>query len=204
MGAGGDDHAVQLIDEIGGFRSRTRGNLEDCRQAVLLVAWIDALGTVADIEILVEAQPGFALDDRHADLFGRARVDRGLVDHHVALRYHLGDGAAGLFQRRQVRVLEFVDGCRHGDDIDIRIGGILEPRGVAQVLGPAQLLVADFQRGIMPRLEFPDSLGVDVIADGFQLAAKLGRQRQADIAQPQYADAQIFSRNHGFLRVSKR
>ena len=40
---------------------------------VLLVARVDALGRVADVEVLLPAHAGVLLQDRHADFLGRAR-----------------------------------------------------------------------------------------------------------------------------------
>ena len=68
--------AVQLVDELRGFGRRARGDLADGRQAMLLVARVDALGAVAGEEILVELQARDALEDRHAHLFGAARDTR--------------------------------------------------------------------------------------------------------------------------------
>ena len=86
---------VQRVDEVGHFGRRARGDLEDRRQAVLLVARVDALRAVAGEEVLVELQARDALEDRHADLFGAAGIDGGFVDHDVALLQHLADGLAG-------------------------------------------------------------------------------------------------------------
>jgi hypothetical protein len=72
-------------------------------QPVLLVAGVDALGAVAREEIHVELEPRDTLEDRHADFLGAARVDRGLVDHHVALFEHLPTDS-----------LDFTSGVRSG------------------------------------------------------------------------------------------
>jgi hypothetical protein len=53
VGAGGDDGAVQRVDEVGGLRGRAGGDLLDGGQAVDLVARVDALGAVADVEALL-------------------------------------------------------------------------------------------------------------------------------------------------------
>ena len=54
-------------------------------QRVLLVAGVDALGRVAELEVDALLQARDPLEDRAADVLGDARVDGGLVDHHVAL-----------------------------------------------------------------------------------------------------------------------
>ena len=86
------------------------------RQAVFLVARIDALGAVAGEEILVELETGLALEDGNADLFGAARIDGGFVHHDVALLEHLADGLAGALERREVGAVVAIDRRRHRDD----------------------------------------------------------------------------------------
>ena len=116
VGAGGDHRAVERVDEVGDLGRRAGGDLDDAGQAVLLVARVDALRAVARVEVAVVDQPGFLLQDRHADFLGRARIDRGFVDHHVAALERAADAAAGRLQRAEVRPLELVDRGRHGDD----------------------------------------------------------------------------------------
>jgi hypothetical protein len=67
-------HGVQGLGAV------AADDLEDLGQRVLLVARVDALGAVADEEVLLPLQAGFALQHRHADLFGGTWIDRRLVD----------------------------------------------------------------------------------------------------------------------------
>ena len=94
MGARLDDRLVELVDELGDFGSGPGGDLLDRGEPVFLVAWIDALRTVADEEVLIELESGLAFQDRHTDFFRAAGIDRGLVDHHIALLHR----PAGLRQ----------------------------------------------------------------------------------------------------------
>src|SRR4029077_9046267 len=110
--AGGHDGSVQPIDELRRFGRRTRGDLEDVRQAMLLVAGIDALRTVTDKESLVELQPGFTFQYRHADLFGAPGVDGRFVHDHATWLQRPAHYRAGVNQRRKVRSLVLVDGRR--------------------------------------------------------------------------------------------
>ena len=82
--AGRDDRAIDGIDEVGGRGCRARRDLEYRRQPMFLVARVDALRAVADEEVLVQGQAGLVLENRHAELFSRARINRGLVDDDVA------------------------------------------------------------------------------------------------------------------------
>ena len=50
MGAGGDDLAVEGVDNGGDFRAGAAGDLFDGGQAVVGVAGVDALGAVAEVE----------------------------------------------------------------------------------------------------------------------------------------------------------
>ena len=80
VGAGGDDAAVEGIDEVGDFRGGAGGDLFDGGQAVLLVAGVDALGAVAGVEVAVEPEAGVLLKQGNADFFGGAGVDGGFVN----------------------------------------------------------------------------------------------------------------------------
>src|SRR3546814_1435406 len=64
VGAGGDDAGVERVDEVGRFRRRAGGDLEDGLQPVLAVAGVDPLGAVAGEEVLVEHQARLGLEDR--------------------------------------------------------------------------------------------------------------------------------------------
>src|SRR3546814_8394249 len=61
MCAGGDDAGVERVDEVGRFRRRAGGDLEDGLQPVLAVAGIDPFGAVAGEEVLVEHQARLGL-----------------------------------------------------------------------------------------------------------------------------------------------
>ncbi|MBK7864658.1 MAG: hypothetical protein IPJ65_39850 [Archangiaceae bacterium] len=62
-----------------------RHDLGDALERVLLVARVDALGAVAQLEVDALLEPRYPGENRPADVFGDARVDGRLVDHHVAL-----------------------------------------------------------------------------------------------------------------------
>jgi hypothetical protein len=69
MGTGHDDGAIKRIDEIGGFRGGAGGDFQDIDDPVFFIAGIDALGCIAGVEIAVERQSGYALENRYADFF---------------------------------------------------------------------------------------------------------------------------------------
>ena len=65
------------------------------RQRVLLVARVDALGRVADEEVLLPVQARVLLEDRDADLLGGARIDGRLEDDDGAALHVAADRLAG-------------------------------------------------------------------------------------------------------------
>ncbi len=125
--------AIELVDELRDLGRRTRSHLLDGRQAMFLVARVDALGAVAGEEILVELETGLALENRNADLFGAARIHGGLVHHDVALLEHLADGLAGALERRQVGAVVPIDRRRDRDDEDAALAEILEAGGILEL-----------------------------------------------------------------------
>jgi hypothetical protein len=121
VGAGGDDAAIQRIDEVGDLGVEPEVTFLDRGQAVLLVAGVDALGAVAGKEVAVELQPGVLFQHGHADFLGGAGIDGGFVDDDGALAQHLADGFGGLDQRGEVGALGLIDRRGHGDDEDVAV-----------------------------------------------------------------------------------
>ena len=117
---------------------------------MFLVAWVDALGAVAGVEVDVEFEAGKLLQHRDAVLLSGAGVDRGFVDDDVALLQHLADGLAGLDQGRQIGAFVLVDRGRDRDNEDVAGGEFLRIGGVAQPLGFAHLVVSDLERAVVP------------------------------------------------------
>ena len=139
MGAGLDDRAVQLVDEVGRLRRRAGGDLADRRQPVLAVARVDALRAVAREEVAVELEAGAPLEDRHADLLGAAGEYRRLVNDDVAALQDVPDRLARPLERPEVRPLVGVDRRRHGHDVDAAGLQVLGLGREPQPLGGAQL-----------------------------------------------------------------
>ena len=83
--AGVDDGAVGVGDAVERRRVLARDDLHDALERVLLVARVDALGRVAELEVLALRQARDLGEDRAADVLGDARVDRRLVDDDGAL-----------------------------------------------------------------------------------------------------------------------
>ena len=83
--AGVDDRAVRVGDALERRRVLARDDLHDALERVLLVARVDALGRVAELEVLALREARDLGEDRPADVLGDARVDRRLVDDDGAL-----------------------------------------------------------------------------------------------------------------------
>ena len=191
MRADGHDRAVQRVDELGRSRRGTRSDLPDRRQAVFLVPRIDALRAVPHVEILVEAQAGDLLEDRHADFLGTPRVHRGLIHDYVAFLEHLADRVTRFFQRRQVRPLVVVDRCGHRDDEDPAGPQILQVGRVGELRGRGQFFRPHLERAVPAVAQFRDPMLVDVEPDRLEALTELDRKRQADIAEADHADFEV-------------
>jgi len=158
---------------------------------MVFVARIDALGTVADKEIMVELEPGDPLEDRHANFLGATRVDRRFVDHEVARLQHPADTVARFFERREIGPVVLVDRRGHGDDIDIASADPLELARVAELLRLAQLLARYLEGGITAGLEVADSRRIDIETDRGEVLAELDGERQPHVAKAHHSDPHI-------------
>ena len=63
-----------------------------------LIARVDGLRAVADVEATVVFEPRLGLHERDADLLGCTGIHAGHKIHHIASAYDLADGAAGVSQ----------------------------------------------------------------------------------------------------------
>ena len=61
-------------------------------------------------------------------------------------------------------------------------------------LAGAQLLRLDLERAVLAALELGDALRVDVETGRLVVLAELDRERQADVAEPDHADAAVAQR----------
>ena len=127
---------IALVDR-GDARERRlvlgRHHLRDGLEPVHLVAGIDALGRIAELEIDALLQPRGRGDERPAQLAREARIDRRFEHHDGALLERAADGGAGGADRAQIGAALAVDGRRHRDDVEARA------RQVGGIAGEAQL-----------------------------------------------------------------
>ena len=76
MGAGRDHALVDGVDDVERFGRVAGDDLQDVVEAPLLVAGVDALGGVADVEVGLPFEARRLFEDRDADVFGDARDRR--------------------------------------------------------------------------------------------------------------------------------
>jgi len=93
--AGGDDAGVRRGNFFKGLGGVTGHDLENLRECVILVAWIDAFGAVANKELFQPFDFGVLLEDGNADFFRCARIDCGFVyDNGSRLLVHADRGGS--------------------------------------------------------------------------------------------------------------
>mmetsp|Transcript_39155 Transcript_39155/g.91820 ORF Transcript_39155/g.91820 Transcript_39155/m.91820 type:complete len:403 (+) Transcript_39155:568-1776(+) len=195
--AGHDDlfvdlgHLLQRLGRVAG------DDLQDLGQRVFLVARVDALGAVADEEVLLPFQAGLALQHRDADLFGGAGVDGALIDDDRALLHVAADAGGRADQRAEVGDVGLVHRSGHSHDDDVGLGQHLRVVGVDRVGGGLDFGVAQFTARVGAALAGLDLVLRDVEADGAHLLAELHHQRQAHVAE-----ADDCERIHGSFLVT--
>jgi hypothetical protein len=178
--------AVERGDLVEGLLIISRNHLENFREHMLLVAGIDALRRVADVEVLAPAHPRVLLEDRHADLLGAAGIHGRFVDHRRAALHVAAHGLAGGLERAQVGLARGVDRRGHRDDDEVRLaerGGVV---GRMPQLCFRELGARHFAGHVDAVLEILDALLRQVVADGAALLAERDGHRQADIAQAEH------------------
>ena len=167
---------------------------------MLLVAGIDTLGAVADLEVIDVTQPGAALQHRHAILLGAARIDGGLVDHKVAAFEHAPNGFRGSEQRAQVGALVVVDRRGHRHDEGVAGAQGFGIGGVHQLCCGLQFRQFGLARAVTAGAQFGHTASVEVKADDRAQAAEFDSERQPDITQANDGEAQLWIGAHEDLR----
>ena len=207
--------ALRVLDYLGGFGHANRGNavnagiyhrrvqvgnlferfrivpghdLHDLRKVMLPVAGIDAFGGVPDVEILAPSHTGLLLEYRHANLFGRPRIDGRLVDDRRARFQMPADRDAGRFEWRKVGLPRRIDRGRNSHDDEVRLLERDRIQGNAQEPRPLQLGGRHFARRVRPAFEILYFLARQVETDCRTALSELDRERKPDIAQADYGN----------------
>src|SRR5439155_26462587 len=109
-------------------------DLDDRLEPVLLVARVDPLGRIAELEAYTLLETGSRGQQRPADLAGQTGVDRRFEDDNRAWSQTRPDQGARTLERSEVGPAISVDRRRHGDDQEAGFGegvgvvGQAEPR----------------------------------------------------------------------------
>ena len=183
VNTGSHDRLIQFSNCFERCRIIAGHHFQDGGQAVLLVARVDALRGVADVEILRPLQAGQLFQHRDADFLGGAGIHRRFVHDDGALLHVLADRGRSAHQRPEVGRVGIVD--RRRDRYHNVIG--LGQRG--RVVGDVQLgCFAQFRfrhfAGRVAELAVILNLGLgQVETDGLAFLTELYRQGQAHITE---------------------
>jgi hypothetical protein len=186
--AGLDHRAVDLGDQIERPGVEARDDLDDGLEAVRLVAGIDALGRIADREILARLQAGDLLQHRDAVFLHGTGIDRRFINHHAAGLERLGHRPRCGEHGREVRPARGVDRRRHRDDEKVasrkrRHIALVAERRMMQV-GGLKLAAA-----VVAGAQLLDPRRVDIEACHRNAASGEGhRHGQADVTQPDHSN----------------
>jgi len=145
---------------------------------VRLVARVDPLGGVADLEVLPADKARFFFKDWFDDLIGDARVHRRLQDDDRPGLEVLADDAGRRLDKEEVGLLGLL---HRGGDADRDEVGLFDLGGVG----------SDVQGRLRGLGDVPRFLFDDLVADGVYLLCKCLCKGQAYIAEPDDADGLI-------------
>jgi len=180
---GGNHRGIQLGDGFGGGAIIAGDDFHDAGDGAFLVARVDPLGRVADVEVLFPFHAGMLFQQGNAHFFGGAGVDGGFIDHRGALLHVFADDGGGADQGREIGDVSFIDRGGHGDDDEI---GAADRGGVAADAEPGrrfQVFRADLAGGVTVVLVMADLGFREVVANGFEFLAEFNCKGQADIAE---------------------
>ena len=116
--AGVDDGPVGVGDAVERGVVLAGDHLGDALERVLLVARVDTLGRVAELEVLALHEAGDLREHRTAYLLGDAGVDGRLEDDDVALLEDLAHALGRADDGREIGDVVLVDRCWHRDHVE--------------------------------------------------------------------------------------
>src|SRR6266568_626867 len=178
-----DHRRVQVSKLFECFGIVSGHDLGDPAQAVLPVAGIDAFRGIPDVEILTPSHPGLLLEDRHANLFGCARVDGRLVNDGRPRFQMPADRDAGRFERAEIGLSRGVDRGRDGHDDKFRVTQLDRILGDTQEPRFLELCGGQLAGRVHAALKVFDFLAPQVVTDGGAVLSERYRERKSHIAQ---------------------
>ena len=176
------DRPVQIRQQIQRRRVASGNNLLDGFKRMHLVAGVDPLRRIAHREVGSAPQAGFGLKDRDADLFGHARIDRGLVHDDRATGQMPPHSPGSPFHRGQIQIPVLVDRRRNRHDDDARLAECRRIAGETS-RGSLQRLRVHFACPIRACGKLFHAGGVQIKTDHVEMPGKSDGQRQADIPE---------------------
>jgi hypothetical protein len=178
-----DDAAVDLRNALERLRRVARDDLRDLGQRALLVAGVDALRRIADVEVFAPAHLRMLLQHGDADLLRGPRIDGGFVDDRRAPLHVLADRLRRTEQRPEVRLVRIVHWRGNGNDDEIRLGQRGRIGSHGELRGRAERVGRHFAGRIDVALIARDLFRREVESDRPVPLTELDRKRQADITQ---------------------
>ncbi len=190
MDAGLDNRSVDLDKPCQRLLVLPRDHLGDLLERMLAVARVDALGTIAELEIRPALKAGSRLQRGRTNLFGHAGID-GALEHDDRPRgKDWPDQLAGLEESAEIRTVGLIDRRRHRDDEDVAAGEVGDIVGDLDVRG-GQFLALDLARVINAALEGRNPLRADIEANDGKFAGKRHDERKPDIAKTDHRNMNV-------------
>ena len=163
MNAGRNDGRVNRGDALERRVVLTCHDLGDRVEAMHVVAWIDALGRIAELEIDALPQSRRLGEKRSANFASQSRIDRRFEDHDGARAQRRSDEIAGADDRLKIRAALGIDRSRHGHDEEARLRKVLGTTGEPQI-GRAQFCFRQLPRAVLAGSQLADTLLGDIEA----------------------------------------
>ena len=114
-----NDQLIHLRHTVQRFIIHTGDDLLNGFQAMHFVTGVDALWTVADLEIHAAFQPGFFFKNWHANVLGHAGIHRGLKYNNGAGGKVSPENLGRALHRGQIRGVIVVDRRRNRNDVEL-------------------------------------------------------------------------------------
>lgn len=182
MDAGLHHRGVGLCHNVESLECSGCHQFGNVGKSVDIVARVDALWAIGQMEVDVALEVGCGLEDGEAILLGAAGVDGALYDHNVALFEYGAYGTHGLLEEADVWHTVGIDGGGGGNNMKIGLGKILGMGGEEDV-EVAETLGRDLLAGVLMVLQHGHTVGGMVVSNHGMVAGEGQSQGEAYIAK---------------------
>ncbi len=155
-----------------------------------LVAGIDTLRAVAELEVDTRLETRGSLEDWSAYLLSYSGIDGAFEHHDRALREKRANDRASTQHGVEVGAVRLVDRRGNGDDKDVAAAKVLRIDGDLQ-LRSLEFLRSHLVRPVVAFAKSADARGADVEPDHIMLGGKRDRERKPDIAKTDDSDFHV-------------